>query len=169
MEYADAKQRFIQAWGTLGQSWGINKAMAQIHALLLISTEPLSTEDIMEELSISRGNANMNVRALIDWGIVDKTHIPGERKEYFTSEKDLWALSRQVIVERKKRELEPLQKVLAEVQAIEGAGPEVEEFKNVTGDVGRFANRASAVLEQITRSDKHWFFGPVLKLFGAQK
>ncbi len=168
MEYNDAKQRFIQAWGTLGQSWGINKAMAQIHALLLVSTEPLSTEDIMQELSISRGNANMNVRALIDWGIVEKTHIPGERKEYFTSEKDLWALSRQVIIERKKRELEPLQRVLAEVQQVEGDSAEVEAFKQMTGDVDRFANSASSVLDAITKADKHCFFKPVLNLFGAQ-
>ena len=167
MQYDEAKQRFIQAWGALGQSWGINKAMAQIHALLLISTKPLCTDDIMAELNISRGNANMNVRALIDWGIVEKVYVPGDRKEYFNSEKDLWALSRQVIVERRKRELEPLQRVLADVQTVEGEGEEVEEFRKITGDVDRFAGRASAVLEQITKSDKHWFFGPVLKLFGA--
>ena len=67
MEYDVAKDKLIQAWGTLGASWGLNRTMAQIHALLMISTESLSAEEIMEELNISRGNANMNIRALIDW------------------------------------------------------------------------------------------------------
>ncbi|MEQ8808221.1 MAG: helix-turn-helix domain-containing protein [Imperialibacter sp.] len=87
MEYNEAKRKFIEAWGTLGSSWGINRAMAQMHALLLISTKPLSTEDIMEELQISRGNVNMNIRALMDWGIVQKEHKIGERKEFFSADK----------------------------------------------------------------------------------
>lgn len=167
MEYNEAKQRFIQAWGTMGSSWGINKAMAQIQAVLLLSTEPLCTEDLMSELNISRGNANMNVRALIDWGVVQKVYKPGERKEYFTTEKDLWALSRQIIKERKKRELEPLQRIITELAEVEGEGPEVEEFRKVRNDVDRFAGRANAVLDQVGKSDKHWFFGPVLRLFGS--
>ena len=81
MEFKQARQKFIQSWGTLGSNWGINKTMAQIHALVLVSAKPLSTEEIMEELSISRGNANMNVRALLDWGLVEKQFVVGERKE----------------------------------------------------------------------------------------
>ena len=80
MELAEARQKFIHSWGVLGSNWGINKTMAQIHALLLISNEPISTEDIMEELQISRGNTNMNVRTLMDWGIVTKEHKIGEWK-----------------------------------------------------------------------------------------
>ena len=83
MHYDEAKSKFIQAWGTLGSAWGINKAMGQIHALLLISGEALSTEEIMEALHISRGNANMSIRGLIDWGIVKKEFKPGERKGEF--------------------------------------------------------------------------------------
>jgi len=96
MELNDAKNRFIQAWGTLGSNWGINKAMAQIHALLLLAAEPLSAEDIMEQLQMSRGNVNMNLRALMDWGIVKKDHVVGERKEYFSTGKDVWELAKQV-------------------------------------------------------------------------
>lgn len=87
MEYQEAKNKFISTWGSLGSLWGINKAMAQIQALLFISTEALTTEDIMEELQISRGNTSMNVRQLIDWGIVTKELRPGERKEYFLPKK----------------------------------------------------------------------------------
>ena len=89
MEYTEAKKRFIQAWGTMGANWGINKAMAQIHALLLVATEPLSADQIMQELKMSRGNVNMNLRALMDWGIVAKHLKTGEQKKYFTTNKNI--------------------------------------------------------------------------------
>ena len=79
MKLKEAKEQFIHAWGTLGSNWGINKTMAQVHALLLVSPDPLSAEEIMAELNISRGNANMNLRELIEWGIVNKIHKSGER------------------------------------------------------------------------------------------
>lgn len=82
MELQEAKNEFIQAWGTFGSEWGINRTMAQIHALLLVSAEPLSTEDIMEQLEVSRGNVNMNTRDLIAWGIVYRVTKKGERKEF---------------------------------------------------------------------------------------
>jgi DNA-binding transcriptional regulator GbsR (MarR family) len=83
MKLAEAKQQFIASWGAFGTHWGINRTMAQIHALLLVSPDPLSQDDLMEQLNVSRGNANMNIRELIDWGLVDRVIIPGERKEYF--------------------------------------------------------------------------------------
>src|SRR6186713_758782 len=132
MKYKEAKEELIQAWGNLGSSWGLNKTMAQIHALLMISPKPLSTEEIMEELSISRGNANMNIRALLDWGIIYRINVPGERKEYFKSEKDVWALARQVVKERRKRELEPILKTLKNVSELSNDGTEeTKEFKKV--------------------------------------
>src|ERR1700722_14124721 len=120
MKLNEGKEKFIQAWGTLGSSWGINRTMAQVHALLLIAPDPLSAEEIMEELNISRGNANMNVRALMDWGLVSKEFKSGERKEFFTAEKDIWKVATQVMKERRKRELEPVLKVLGEISNIEG-------------------------------------------------
>src|ERR1700741_4977652 len=101
MKYNEAKDKFIQTWGTLGSSWGISRTMAQVHALLLISPEPLSTEEIMEDLKISRGNSNMNVRDLIDWGLVYKELKAGERKEFFRAEKDIWKVAKQIIKERR--------------------------------------------------------------------
>ena len=103
MKFEQAKQDFIQAWGSLGSSWGINKAMAQIQAVLLISPEPLTTDDIMERLSMSRGNVNMNLRSLMEWGIVYKAFMPGERKDFFKTEKDMWKLMRQIAEGRRKR------------------------------------------------------------------
>src|SRR6185295_6647027 len=102
MKLPEAKDKFIHAWGKLGSSWGINRTMAQVHALLLISPEPLSAEDIMKELAISRGNANMNLRELINWGLVEKEHVKGERREFFSAEKDIWKVAMQIAKERKK-------------------------------------------------------------------
>lgn len=164
MKYKEAKDQFIQAWGTLGSSWGINRAMAQIHALLLISTKPLSTEDIMDELKISRGNVNMNIRALIDWGIVTREHKIGERKEFFTAGKDIWELARQVSKERRRREIEPILKVLGQVQSVSGSDAKVEEFKNVTNDLRDFSLKVDGMLDKFTRSDQKWFYKLLMKL-----
>ena len=152
MEYLEAKQKFISAWGSLGSSWGVNRTMAQIHALLLISTRPLSTEDMMNELQISRGNANMNIRTLIDWGIVEKQLVQGERKEYFVANKDVWALAKQIARERKKRELEPIQKILAQVQDVNGNSEEANEFRKTTGQLQDFANQTEGILDLFINS-----------------
>lgn len=165
MHYEEGKSKFIQAWGTLGSAWGINKAMGQIHALLLISEDALTTEEIMEELKISRGNANMNIRGLVDWGIVSKIFKPGERKEYFTAGKDILELARQVSRERRRREIEPVMRVLEELQSVnEGDASEVEHFKSVTKDLGDFTNQVDGALDKFSRSDKNWFFQVLMKM-----
>src|SRR3954469_5960060 len=81
----EAQEMFIRRWGEMGQTWGINRAMAEIHALLYITATPLCTDDVMERLHISRGNASMSLRALCDWGIIRRQHRRGERREYFES------------------------------------------------------------------------------------
>jgi len=165
MHYEEGKSKFIQSWGTLGSAWGINKAMGQIHALLLISEEALSTEEIMEELKISRGNANMNIRGLIDWGIVKKISRPGERKEYFTAGKDILELARQVSRERRRREIDPVMRVLEEIQEVsEGDKGEIEHFKAVTKDLGDFTKQVDGALDKFSRSDKNWFFQVLMKM-----
>lgn len=166
MELDEAKEKFIQAWGTLGSKWGINRTMAQVQALLLVSPEPLSAEEIMAALNISRGNANMNIRALMDWGVVFKELKPGERKEFFRAEKDVWAIAKQVVIERRKRELEPVLRVLREVQELEGdtKDPDVNEFKEITADIEKFAHKVDGAFDKMVRADEHWFFGPFMKL-----
>lgn len=165
MEYNEAKQKFIQAWGTLGSNWGINKAMAQIHALLLLATQPLSAEEIMEELQMSRGNVNMNLRALIDWGIVVKENKVGERKEYFSTGKDVWALAKQVSRERRRREIEPILKVLEEVQNVSGSDKKsVAEFNAITTDLYDFSRKVDGMIDKFTKSDQTWFFKLLMKL-----
>jgi DNA-binding transcriptional regulator GbsR (MarR family) len=164
MELQDAKDRFIQAWGTLGSDWGVNRTMAQVHALLMISPQPLSAEDIMEELKISRGNANMNIRALIDWGLVHKELKPGDRKEYFVAERDMWEVIRKIIIQRKKRELEPVIKVLNEVSEVEQPGDEAAKFIETVKEIKLFASKADATLDSLIRADASWFVGTFMKM-----
>jgi DNA-binding transcriptional regulator GbsR (MarR family) len=165
MKYTEAKEELIQAWGNLGYSWGLNKTMAQIHALLMVSPKPLTTEDIMTELSISRGNANMNIRALLDWGIISRISVAGERKEFFKSEKDVWALARQVARERRKRELEPIIKVLREVNDVQVDGSEdTKEFRKVIKELKNFAEKSDALLETFIKAEESWFWNTVLKM-----
>ena len=167
MKLSEAKEQFISSWGTLGSSWGISKTMAQIHALLLVSTKPLSTEDIMETLGISRRNANMNVRALMDWGLVDKVHKLGERKEFFDAEKDLWKVAARIASERRKRELEPILRILDKLENVEDAGAdkkEVEQFTKQMTDLRKFSGKVDKVFGAMTKADEKWFSNVLMKL-----
>ena len=166
MELEEAKLKFIHSWGVLGSQWGINRTMAQIHSLLWVSPEALSAENVMEQLSISRGNANMNLRALIDWGLVEKVIKPGERKEFFVAEKDVWEVARKVMVERKRRELAPVIKVLNECKDVEGDpnDPEVKQFKETVESVNKFVNQLDKISDRLISADENWFFSKFLKL-----
>lgn len=166
MEFKEAKDKFINTWGTLGSLWGINKAMAQIHALLFISPDPLSMEDIMEELDISRGNASMNLRGLMDWGIVYKIGITGERKEFFTSEKDVTELSRQIAKERSRRELQPTIRVLKEISSISDDGTlKTKEFIKQTKAMYDLADTADTMMNRIVNQEQNWITKTLVKLF----
>ena len=113
-EFEEIREKFILHWGEMGSLWGINRTMAQVHALLFISPQPLCANDIMKELQISRGNVSMALRELIAWGIASRVHIKGERREFYTTEKDVWNLFRIIARERKKREVDPTIEVLRE-------------------------------------------------------
>ena len=167
MELAEAKQKFIEAWGKLGSEWGINRTMAQVHALLLISAEALTTEEIMETLSISRGNANMTLRDLINWGLIEKKHKAGERKEYFYAEKDTWNIARQVVKERRKRELDPVLKILDELSKVEGdtTNPEFATFNKSVTDINKLAKNVDRTLDTMLKAEENWFWGSIFKIF----
>ncbi len=165
MEFKEAKNKFVQTWGALGSQWGINKTMAQIHALLMVSAEPLSMEDIMEELQISRGNASMNLRALMDWGIVYKEFKSGERKEFFTAEKDLDELAVKIAQERSKREIKPALKVLKEVSiGVNEKSAEAKHFTEQTSKLYDFVLKADNMLDKATQYKDNWLAGLVIKI-----
>ena len=167
MNLAEGKLKFIEAWGKLGSEWGINRTMAQVHALLLISPGALTTEEIMEQLSISRGNANMTLRDLMNWGLIEKQHRAGERKEYFFADKDVWNIARQVAQERKKRELDPVLKVLNELSSIKGdeKDPEYKTFKTSVHDINKLAKNVDRTLTTMVKAEESWFWGSIFKMF----
>lgn len=107
-----SKDLFIRRWGEMGPYWGITRTMAELHALLYVSTRPLCTDDVMEQLQISRGSASMNLHALLDWGLVRRVHKLGDRKEYFDSETNVWAMFEIIAQQRKRREVEPIVEVI---------------------------------------------------------
>lgn len=167
MKLPEAKQQFISSWGAFGTHWGINRTMAQIHALLLINPDPITQDDIMAELNISRGNTNMNIRELINWGLVERVILPGERKEYFTAEKDIWKVVRQIVKERKKRELEPMLKLLDQLEEVEGdkRDKDVKAFVEVVSGIKKLGKQADKTLDVMVKADEHWFLGMMMKFF----
>lgn len=124
--------------------------MGQIHALLMMSPDPLTADQIIHELSISRGNVSMNLRSLIDWGLVHKVYVTGDRKEYFVSEKDVWKMALRIARERKKRELDP---VIQSLQVIEHVEPdddnarEAEELSRITSEILDVAMQIDKVID----------------------
>jgi DNA-binding transcriptional regulator GbsR (MarR family) len=167
MKLPEAKLQFISSWGAFGTHWGINRTMAQIHALLLISPDPLTQDDIMEDLNISRGNTNMNIRELINWGLVERVILPGERKEYFSAEKDIWKVVKQIVKERKKRELEPMLKLLDQLEEVEGdkRDKDVKAFVDVISGIKKLGKQADKTLDVMVKADEHWFLGMMMKFF----
>ncbi len=165
MEFREAKEKFLQTWGALGSHWGINKTMAQIHALLMVSPDSLSMEEVMEDLNISRGNASMNLRALIDWGLIFKEYKSGERREYFRAEQDIDQLARKIAIERSKREIKPTLRVLEDVQSIESDGSkESRQFKTKTKELYEFVSKADTMLEKIVNQKENWITKTIFKL-----
>lgn len=165
MKLSEAKEKYIQTWGTFATNWGINRTMAQVHALLLANGKPLSTDEVMEQLEISRGNANMNLRALIDWGIVKKEFIKGDRKEYFIAEKDVWFLFKQITKERRKREIEPVISFLEELKNIEdNDSEEAKEFIKLMQDFSSVTGKINNIMDLAIKSDDHWLVGKITNL-----
>ena len=165
MKLAEAKEQYIQTWGTFGTNWGINRTMAQVHALLLASGKALSTDEVMDELQISRGNANTNLRALMDWGIVKKELVRGERKEYFSADKDIWFLFKQITKERRKREIEPIIEFLDGLKEIEdNDSEEAKEFIKLMNDFGNVTSKINNIMDLAIKSDEHWLVGKITNL-----
>jgi DNA-binding transcriptional regulator GbsR (MarR family) len=143
----EAQDRFIAVWGQMGGVWGISRTMAEVHALLYITGTPKNTDEIMERLRISRGNASMSLRALADWGIISRTHRRGDRKEYFSAEQDVWAMFRAIVRQRMKREVDPMLASLFEIR--DSTGVETARGRGV----GPTSEEKQAVLEHNRRLD----------------
>lgn len=171
VSYDAAKRTFVDAWGSLGLEWGINRAMAQIHGLLLASARSLDTEQIMSELSISRGNANVNLRALMDWGLVIRQYQPGMRREFFAAEKDVWRMVRLIAEKRRRKELDPMLELLDSLSRIEAGKnddpAEVRGFQRTLREIQSFGQRASRILDLLQRLDESAFVTRLMSLLKA--
>jgi len=114
MKLSPVQQKFILHWGEMGTRWGINRTVAQIHALLFISPKSLPAEDIAETLAVARSNVSTSLKELQGWGIVKLVHVMGDKRDHFESMKDVWEMFRVVLDERKKREIDPTVAMLRE-------------------------------------------------------
>lgn len=163
--YLAARDEFVQLWGDMASSWGINKTMSQIHALLYAESEALHTDEIMSILGISRGNANMNLRRLLDWELIHKVQFEGDRKDYFSAETDVWKIVNTIIRERQQREIAPIRARLEDCVALlkgdttqsDGLDPASQEFKeriqNYNNFLVMFERFTDALLPFITKKN----------------
>ena len=167
MKHSEAKSKFIETWGTLGSQWGINKSMAQIQALLLVTPGAITTDDIMQELKISRGNVNMSIRQLLDWGIIYKKSVAGDRKEYFVAEKDVWKWAIKIGGVRKQRELNPVLDLLMEIaNNKEPAKTEEEkEFVKQMKELNAFTQQLGRLADNLFLSQRGEMLLKILKMF----
>jgi len=150
---AKAQDQFIAAWGQMGSAWGISRTMAEVHALLYITGKPLCTDDVLDRLQISRGNASMSLRALQDWGLISRVHKRGDRKEYFECESDVWNMFKTIARERKKRELDPVLASLYEIRDLTGIELERKKASPANGNGSRTDDDASILNAHNQRLD----------------
>jgi HTH-type transcriptional regulator, glycine betaine synthesis regulator len=153
----ELQERFVLHWGEMASAWGIPRTMGQIHALLYVSPEPLSTDEIMERLQISRGNASMNLRSLEDWGVIHRVHFRGERREYFRAVGDAWELFLRVVLERKRREFDPMMRSLSEflndARAADGDDPALRLYRERLGDLLQALELIQTACDQLLPRD----------------
>jgi DNA-binding transcriptional regulator GbsR (MarR family) len=162
---AEARRTFIESWGALGSAWGISKTMAMIHALLLVSDDPLSTDEVMDELGVSRGNANTTLRELVGWGLIRRVVRKGERREYFEAEKDVWTIFCTVARERKRREIDPVLAVLSTcLEQTKGLrSNKAKAFHAQLAGVHEFVTTAGALLDRIAAAEQSKVMPVLLK------
>lgn len=145
-------QKFILHWGEMGTKWGVNRTVAQVHALLFISPKPIHAEQIAETLSVARSNVSNSLRELQGWGIVRVVHVLGDRRDHFESVKDVWEIFRIVARERKRREIDPTLRVLEEcVVELHGAGQSDKYTRERLESMLEFLTVASGFFEEVVR------------------
>jgi DNA-binding transcriptional regulator GbsR (MarR family) len=158
----DARRRFVDAWGSMGALWGINRSVARVHALLMASDAPLTLDEIAERLEISKGNASMSLRELRTFGVVRPVQVPGDRRDWYVSEPDVWTMFFRILAERKRRELDPAVAAVRAVLSESGSGGRaharfrqmadlLDSLEAVAGQVLRSPEAARSTLQVIAR------------------
>jgi DNA-binding transcriptional regulator GbsR (MarR family) len=147
-----AREEFVAQWGALGTQWGINRTMAQIHALLMTSPQPMCTDEVMESIAASRGNAHTNLKELVNWGLVRMIVVKGDRRDFYEAEKDVWQIFTIIARERKRREIDPalalLNKCAEETKDLKGA--DAKAFHNQMKQLEDFVGFASKMSDRVS-------------------
>ena len=150
MPLTPTEQRFILHWGEMGTRWGINRTVAQVHALLFVSPKPLHAEEIASTLSVARSNVSTSLRELQGWGIVHVVHVLGDRRDHFESIKDVWEIFRIVAQERKRREIDPTLRVVQDcVSELKGVGADGAYTRARLEDMLSFLTTASVLFDEL--------------------
>ena len=158
------QQKFVLHWGEMGTRWGINRTVAQIHALLFISPKPLDAEDIVQALGVARSNVSNSLKELQGWGIVKRVHVMGDSRDHFESMKDVWEMFRLVLDERKKREIDPTERLLRECIAEAEKDKETDKYtEQKLRELADFFNTTTAWYGQI----RQWPTGALAKFVKA--
>ena len=144
MKLTLATERYILHWGEMGTRWGVNRSVAQVHALLYLSPKPIPADEIVETLSIARSNVSTSLKELQGWGLVQLTHILGDRRDHFESKKDLWDLLMIIVEERKRREIDPTLTMLRECVA------EAKEDKEIDPEIRKRIQTTLEFVESMT-------------------
>ena len=144
MKLTQATERYILHWGEMGTRWGVNRSVAQVHALLYLSPKPIPADEIVETLSIARSNVSTSLKELQGWGLVQLTHILGDRRDHFESKKDLWDLLMIIVEERKRREIDPTLTMLRECVA------EAKEDKEIDPEIRKRIQTTLEFVESMT-------------------
>lgn len=155
MKLTTTQQKFILHWGEMGSRWGVNRTVAQIHALLYLSLEPLNAESISETLGVARSNVSTSLKELQSWGLVKVVHEMGDRRDYFESHKDVWDIFMMILDERKRRELDPTLTILREC-VLEGEDDALTdpEIKTRIANTLDFVEQLTGWFEQMKRLDR---------------
>jgi len=155
-----AKNLFIRRWGEMAATWGISRTMAEIHAMLYLSPEPVCTDDVMDQLEVSRGSASTNLRQLLNWGLIQREHRRGDRKEYFEAEKDVWLMFETIIRERRRRELQPIVETLERCVELASEGPRsksdtvTKAYTKRFSDILDLCNAMNAVFNVVNKAGR---------------
>lgn len=163
-----AREEFVTQWGIMGTQWGINRTMAQIHALLMTAPDVLSTDEVMDALEISRGNAHTNLKELVGWGLIRIVTKKGERKEFFEAEKDVWEIFRRVARERKRREIDPALETLRSCKSATAdlSSSEAKMFHNQMEQLEDFVSFASKMGDRVASMQHGKAIKLAMKFFG---
>jgi DNA-binding transcriptional regulator GbsR (MarR family) len=149
MKLTNIQQQFILHWGEMGTRWGINRTVAQIHALLFLSPKPLPAEEIAETLNVARSNVSTSIRELETWGIVRAVHVLGERREHYESMKDVWEMFRIIVEQRKRREVDPTLQLLRRCLANSEGGTVDSYTRERLENMTEFFEAATSAYEEV--------------------